>query len=91
MIQNLRKEMKSNPEHSSENTNSKLMEFNKVLCFLEQETYTVFIRKGVKGLDDIDLITVHGLLTRCEHTLDKQRKFIDLVEDELLLRMNKKR
>jgi len=82
--------MKTNPAHSSENADSKLMLFDRVLCFLERETYIVFLRKGVKGLDDVDLITIHALLARCEHTLDKQRKFIDLVEHELLKRMTKR-
>lgn len=66
------------------------MSFDSALYEAEQEAFTEFMEKGVKGLDDVGLITVHALLARCEYVLDKQHRLVDIVEDELLRRMNKK-
>ncbi len=56
----------------------------------EEEAYSEFLEKGVKKLDDIELVTIHALLARCEYILDRNRKFIEMVEDELLTRLSKK-
>lgn len=64
------------------------MSFDSSLYEEEGEAYSEFLEKGAKKLDDIELITVHALLARCEQTLDKERKFIAIVEDEIFARMN---
>jgi len=64
--------------------------FDSSLYEEEQEAYSQFIENGVKGLDDIDLITVHGLLARCGNILDKQHNLLDIVEDELYGRLSEK-
>lgn len=64
--------------------------FDVALYEEEQIAFSQFLEKGVRALSDIDLITVHGFLARCEHAFDKGRKFIDIIEKELLKRMSKK-
>lgn len=64
------------------------VEDDSILYVLEQMAYDEFLKKGVKGLDDTDLIVVHALLARCENILDRERKFIRLVEHELLIRLS---
>ncbi len=64
------------------------VENDKILYILEQMTYVEFLKKGVKGLNDTELVVLHALLARCEYTMDKQRKYIRLVEHELLLRLS---
>lgn len=64
------------------------VEDNSILYAIEQMAYDEFLKKGVKGLDDTDLIVVHALLARCENILDRERKFIRLVEHELLIRLS---
>ena len=66
------------------------MSFDKSLYEEEEEAYSEFLEKGARKLGDIELITVHALLARCEFTLDKKRKFVEIVEDELLERLSKK-
>ncbi len=68
----------------------KHVQFDVALYEEEQVAFSEFLEKGVRVLGDIDLITVHGFLTRCEHVFDKDRKFIDIIEKELLKRMSKK-
>ena len=64
------------------------VEDNSILYAMEQMAYNDFLKKGVKGLDDNDLIAVHALLARCEFIFDRERKFIRLIEHELLMRLS---
>jgi len=64
------------------------VENDKILYILEQMTYVEFLKKGVKGLNDTELVVLHALLARCEYIMDRQRKYIRLVEHELLLRLS---
>lgn len=64
------------------------VEDDSILYAIEQMAYDEFLKKGVQGLDDTDLIVVHALLARCENILDRERKFIRLVEHELLIRLS---
>lgn len=57
------------------------------LYVLERATYIEFLKKGVKGLDNLDLIVLHAILARCGNALDKEGKLIRHVEHELLLRL----
>jgi hypothetical protein len=72
-------------------TETKLMAFDKYLYIEECVAFKEFLEKGVKRLDDMDLITIHTFLARSEHTLDMQHRFLRQVEDELLFRLNQKR
>ena len=60
------------------------------LYVLERATYIEFLKKGVKGLDSLDLIVLHGILARCEPTLDKDSKMIREVEHELFFRLTQR-
>jgi len=61
------------------------------LYVLERATYIEFLKKGVRGLDNLDLIVLHAILARCGPALDKDSKLIREVEHELFLRLTQQR
>ncbi len=61
------------------------------LYVLERATYIEFLKKGVKGLDNLDLIVLHAILARCGNALDKDDKLIREVEHELFSRLTQQR
>ncbi|MFQ5920637.1 MAG: hypothetical protein ACE5JV_01305 [Nitrososphaerales archaeon] len=65
--------------------------FDSYLYVEERVVYNEFLMKGAKALDDTDLITVHGFLARCEGAIDRQRQFINIVEEELLFRLSQRK
>ncbi len=62
---------------------------DQILYVLERMVYDQFLKKGVKGLNNTELVVIHAVLARCECILDKECKFIRIVEHELLLRLRK--
>jgi hypothetical protein len=64
-------------------------ESNTALYVLERATYIEFLKKGVKKLDNLDLVVLHAILARCGSALDKDGKLIREVEHELFFRLNK--